>query len=89
MMIRRLLACSVMLLCLIAFGCGFIGDSQSDSQQKAKEDVTAYSRKLSEDRDKVARSLGSAKELFRDTTAINLSLLQMLPDVPRKLQSHL
>ena len=73
MMIRRLLACSVMLLCLIAFGCGFIGDSQSDSQQKAKEDVTAYSRKLSEDRDKVARSLGSAKELIEKIRTGNQS----------------
>jgi hypothetical protein len=64
MMIRRLLAFSVMLLSLFVFGCGFIGDSQSENQPKAQEDGTPYSRKLSEDRDKVARSLGSTKELI-------------------------
>ncbi|HEY0764816.1 MAG TPA: hypothetical protein VGD61_20730 [Pyrinomonadaceae bacterium] len=68
-MIRRLLVCSLMLFCLFAFGCSWFGGSESDNQQKAKDDTTAYSKRLVRDRDDVRDSLKAAKAVINKVEA--------------------
>ena len=64
MMTRWLLACSVMLLCLLAFGCG--SDLRPDNQQKAKDSAIADSRDLAAYRDDLRNSLESTRDLIEN-----------------------